>query len=62
MRHEPSQRASLGRFYAKRGARRVITRSDAVQTNDQRIAEWASRYYLVPVEMRLAPIRRTEAK
>lgn len=58
----PARERAWGRFYAKRGARRVITRSDAVQTNDQRIAEWASRYYLVPVEMRLAPIRRTEAK
>ena len=57
MNTNPSRDRAFGRYYARKGLR--VSRSDNAHTPETRMAEWASRYFLLAQSDRNPPTRIT---
>ena len=55
MNTNPSRDRAFGRYYARKGLR--VSRSDNAHTPETRMAEWASRYFLLAQSDRNPPSR-----
>jgi hypothetical protein len=48
---------AFGRFFAKRGASRVLKEAEECRPNRERIAHWRIQYANIPIEQTIAPKR-----
>ncbi len=59
-RNPAARDAAWSRWYSRQGARPTIERAGRwplpTQTNNERKAQWASRYYALPMSARLAGV------
>lgn len=55
--HTKRDRA-FGRYFAKRGAQRVLTEAEEARPNRERVARWRNLYSNIPVEQTIAPQRK----
>jgi hypothetical protein len=52
-RNPGAREAAFGRYYAKRGAAVVVTRSDRAPYPSERLSEWKAKYHALPVSAQL---------
>jgi len=48
----PARDRAFGRYYAKRGAACIVTKSDRAPYPSERLASWAAKYYALPFHVR----------
>lgn len=54
----PQRDRAFGRFYARKGAARVLHEAERAPPNRERLAAWRNKYVNVPLEQQITPIHR----
>lgn len=58
IRHSAKRDEAFGRYFAKRGASRVLTEAELAPPNRERVARWRIHYANIPIEQTIATPRK----